>query len=379
MDFKLSQEQTMLVDMVRKLAERDFRNKASFWDEEEKFPWENVKKMSEAGLMGLSIPEEYDGAGRGIMDVVLAVESIARVCLSTAGILGLHSGVCSRAITHFGSEELKKKYLPDMAEGKILTAYAQTEPNAGSDVGSISTRAELKGDKFIVNGTKSFISNAHEAHIFITILRYGTEKGTRGVGAIVIDRDTPGLSLGKKEKKLGFRGTSLSDVIFDNCSVPKENQLVGEGDFIKMLKAFNAERCGNAALSLGVAQGALEEAIKYCKERSQFGRPISGFQGIQWMLADMAIKVDAARLLIYRAATNAEAGLPNRMETSMAKVFANEMAIEVANMAVQLHGGYGYLKEYPVERMLRDARFPPLGGGTTQIQRINIADEILKG
>jgi butyryl-CoA dehydrogenase len=378
MDFRLTDEQAMLVDMVRKLADKEFRPKAALWDEEELFPWENVKIMAETGLMGLSIPEEYGGSGRGILDVALVLENIARVCLSTAGILALHSGVCSKSISHFGSEELKRRYLPAMAEGKILAAYAQTEPNAGSDVGNVSTRADLQGDRFIVNGRKSFISNAHEAGVFVVIVRYGNEKGTKGIGSLVVDKDTDGLSLGKKEKKLGFRGTSLSEVIFENCSVPRENQLVREGEFINMLRAFNAERCGNAALSLGVAQGALEEAIRYSKERSQFGKLISEFQGIQWMLADMAIKVEAARLLVYRAAANAEAGLPSRLEASIAKAFANEMAMEVANMALQIHGGYGYLKEYPVERMLRDARFPALGGGTVQIQKNNIASELLK-
>jgi butyryl-CoA dehydrogenase len=378
MDFRLTDEQTMLVDMVRKLADKEFRPKAAIWDEEELFPWENVKLMAETGLMGLSIPEEYGGSGRGIMDVALTLENIARVCLSTAGILALHSGVCSRSISHFGSEELKRQYLPLMAEGKILAAYAQTEPNAGSDVGNVATRADLNGARFIVNGRKSFISNAYEAGIFVTIVRYSNEKGTKGIGSLVIEKETPGLSLGKKEKKLGFRGTSLCEVIFENCSVPQENQLVREGEFINMLKAFNAERCGNAALSLGVAQGALEESIRYSKERSQFGKLISEFQGIQWMLADMAIKVEAARLLVYRAATNAEVGLPSRLEASIAKAFANEMAIEVANTALQIHGGYGYLKEYPVERMLRDARFPALGGGTVQIQKNNIASELLK-
>ncbi|UCF56889.1 MAG: acyl-CoA dehydrogenase family protein, partial [Deltaproteobacteria bacterium] len=293
MDFRLNEEQTMLVDMVRKIADKEFKPKAAIWDEEERFPWENVKILVETGLLGISIPEEYGGSGGGIMNVVLTLENIARVCLSTAGIMALHNGVCSRSISHFGSEDLKCRYLPLMASGKALAAYAQTEPNAGSDVGNILTRAELVGDQYVINGRKSFISNAHEAGIFVVVVRYGPEKGLKGIGSIMVEKDTPGLCLGKKEHKLGFRGTSLSEVIFENCTVPKENKLVGEGEFINMLKAFNAERCGNAALSVGVAQGALEEAIKYSKERSQFGKLISEFQGIQWMLADMTIKVEA--------------------------------------------------------------------------------------
>jgi len=378
MDFKLSEEQTMLVDMVRKLADKEFKPKAAIWDEEERFPWENVKLLAETGLLGMSIPEEYGGSGGGIMNVVLTLENIARVCLSTAGIIALHNGVCSRSISHFGSEELKKHFLPLMASGELLAAYAQTEPDAGSDIGNILTKAKDAGDKYIINGTKSFISNAEEAGLFVVVVRYGDRKGLDGLGSIVVEKGTPGLEIGKKEHKMGFRGTSLCHVIFEDCAVPKENKLVGEGEFINMLKAFNAERCGNAALSLGVAQGALDEALKYSKERIQFGKLISEFQGIQWMLAEMAIKVDAARLLLYRAATNAEESLPSRLETSIAKVYANEIAFDVANMAVSIHGGYGYLKEYPVERMLRDSKFPSVGGGTIQIQKNSIAHELLK-
>jgi butyryl-CoA dehydrogenase len=378
MDFKLNEEQTMLVDMVRKLADKEFKPKAAIWDEEERFPWDNVKLLAETGLLGMSIPEEYGGSGGGVMNVVLTLENIARVCLSTAGIVALHNGVCSRSISHFGSEEIKHRYLPRMASGEILAAYAQTEPNAGSDVANVATKAELIGDRYVINGRKSFISNAHEAGIFVTIVRYGDKKGLEGIGSIVVEKEIPGFSLGKKEHKLGFRGTSLSEVIFEDCAVHKRNKLVGEGGFINIMKAFNAERCGNAALSVGVAQGALEEALRYSKERIQFGKAISEFQGIQWMLAEMAIKIDAARLLTYRAATNAEGGLPSRLETSIAKAYANEISFDVASMAMSIHGGYGYLKEYPVERMLRDSRFPFVGGGTIQIQKNSIAYELLK-
>lgn len=378
MDFKLTEEQELLVDMVKKIADKEFKPKAAIWDQEEKFPWDNIKLLAETGLLGMSIPEEYGGSGGGVMNVVLTLENIARVCLSTAGAIALHNGVCSRSISHYGSEELKKKFLPRMASGEILAAYAQTEPDAGSDIGRIRTKAKDAGDKYILNGTKCFISNAEEAGIFVAVVRYGNTKGLEGLGSIVVEKGTPGLEIGKKEHKMGFRGTSLSHVIFEDCAVPKENKLVGEGQFKDMLKAFNAERCGNAALSVGIAQGALEEALRYAKERSQFGRPISEFQGIQWMLAEMAMKVEAARLLLYKAATNAEEGLPSRLETSIAKAYANEIAFEVANAAVSIHGGYGYLKEYPVERMLRDSKFPAVGGGTIQIQKNSIAHELLK-
>lgn len=379
MDFRLTEEQNNLVDVVDRLAEKEFRPLASRWDENEEFPWPNVKKLAELGLLGLSIPEEYEGGGRGVMDVVLVVEHIAQHCLSTAGILALHCGTCSRAITHFGSGELKKRFLPPMARGEQLAAYAQSEPNAGSDVGNIKTRVILDGNHCIINGSKTFISNSHEAHIFVVIVRFGDVPGTKGIGAIVVEKDTPGFSVSKKEHKLGFKGTSISQIVFEDCRVPKENILVGAGNFTKVMQAFNAERCGNAALSLGVAQGAFNEALRYAEERNQFGRPISNFQGIQWMLADMAIRVEAGRLLLYRAAANAEQGLPNQLETAMAKVYCNEMAIEVTNQALQIHGGYGYMREYPIERMYRDARFPSLGGGTVQIQKNLIASELLKG
>lgn len=378
MDFNLSQEQKLLVDAVRKMAETEFRPRARAIDEEERFPWENVKLLAEAGLMGLSIPEEYGGSGCGVFEVVLTLENIAKVCLNTAGVIALHCGACSRAITKYGSGNLKRRFLPLMAEGKILAAYAQTEPNAGSDVGSIKTKAKLEGDHFVVNGRKAFISNAQEASIFVTIVRLGEKTGTNGIGCLVIEKDSPGLSVGKNEKKLGFRGTSLCEVMFDDCIVPRENLLVGEGGYKNMLKAFNAERCGNAALALGVAEGALDEAVRYAKERVQFGKRIREFQGIQWMLAEMKMKVDAAQMLLYRAAANAAAGLPNMLETSVAKVVANQAACEVTDMALQIHGGYGYLRDYAVERMLRDARFPQLGGGTIQIQKNNIARELLR-
>jgi len=379
MDFKLTEEQRHLVDMVDSLAEKEFRPLASRWDENEEFPWPNVKKLAELGLLGLSIPEEYGGAGRGILDTVLVVEHIAQHCFNTAGILTLHCGTCSRAINHFGSEELKKRFLPVMASGERLAAYAQTEPNAGSDVGNLKTRAHLDGDYYIINGSKIFISNAHEAHIFVVMARFDDASGTRGVGAIVVERDTPGFSVSKKDHKLGFKGTSIAEVVFEDARVPKRNILVEAGNFGKMMQAFNAERCGNAALSLGVAQGAFNEALRYSEERIQFGKPISAFQGIRWMLADMAVQIEAGRLLLYRAATNAEHELPNLLETAMAKTFCNEMAIAVTNQSLQIHGGYGYMREYPIERMYRDVRFPALGGGTVQIQKNLIAAELLKG
>jgi len=334
MDFKLTEEQKHLVDMVDSLAEKEFRPLAPQWDENEEFPWPNVKKLAELGLLGLSIPEEYGGAGQGVMDTVLVIEHIAQHCFNTAGILALHCGTCSRAITHFGTEELKKRFLPPMVSGEKLAAYAQTEPDAGSDVGNLKTRAVLDGDHYVINGSKTFISNAHEAQIFVVMVRLSDDPGTKGVGSILVERDTPGFSVSKKDHKLGFKGTSISEVVFEDAKVPKENILVEAGNFVKMMQAFNAERCGNGALSLGVAQGALNEALRYADERIQFGKPISKFQGIRWMLADMAIQVEAGRLLLYRAATNAESGLPNQLETAMAKTFCNEMAIAVTNQAL---------------------------------------------
>lgn len=379
MNFKLTDDQQLLIDVIDSLAEKEFRPLAARWDEHEEFPWENVKKLSNLGLLGNSIPEEYGGAGRGVLDTVLIVEHIAKHCFNTAGIVTLHCGTCSRAIVHFGTEELKRRFLPPMASGEKLAAYAQTEPDAGSDVGKMRTRAVLQGDHYIINGNKMFISNSHEADIFVVLARFSDDPGTKGLGAIVVEKGTPGFSVSKKSHKLGFKGTSISEIVFENARVPKENLLVDAGNFSKMMTAFNAERCGNAALSLGVAQGAFDEALRYSQERSQFGKSISTFQGIGWMLADMAIQIEAGRLLLYRAATNAEQGLPNLFETAIAKAFCNDMAIEVTNKALQIHGGYGYMREYPIERMYRDARFPALGGGTVQIQKNLIAAELLKG
>jgi len=378
MDFRLTEEQEMLKKTIRKLAEEQFKPLASRWDENEEFPWENIKRLSELGFLGLMIPEKYGGGGAKIIDFVIMLEEIAKVCAATAGPLLIHTGVSSKIITLFGNEELKKRILPPLAKGEKIAAFAMTEPEAGSAATDLKTTAAIDGDYYIINGRKCFISLAGLADVYSTILRIAdAPKGIAGIGAILIEKGMPGFSFGTIEKKMGVRGFKTGELIFEDCKVPKENLLLGEGGFKKAITAFNGERCGNAAICLGIAEGALEVALNYSKERKAFGRDICEFQGIQWMLADMKVKVDAAQALIYKAAANADVGSPSQIEASVAKTFANEMAIEVTNNAVQILGGYGYTRDYPVERMMRDAKAFSLGGGTPQMQRNMIASLIL--
>jgi alkylation response protein AidB-like acyl-CoA dehydrogenase len=310
------------------------------------------------------------------MEAVLAIEEVARACYQTAmAVLG-ELGVQTQAIVHYGTEAQKRRYLPAVARGELMCAICMTEPDAGSDVGAITTRAVEDGDGgYVVNGAKVLISRADVAGVFVTYVRFGEVPGSRGVGAVLIERDTPGLEIGPGEETLG--GEQLFSVFFRDLRLPGDAVLVREQGFKKMMRAFNGQRCLNAAISLGQAQGAFDEALEYVQGRQQFGRRLAEFQGLRWMLADMAIELDAARLLVYRAATNAGSDLPSPVEAAMAKTFANEMAVRVSNQALQLFGGHGYLKSMPVERYVRGARFGALGGGTPQIQRNIIADALV--
>ena len=367
MDFRLTEDQQALQALVREVSQKELKPLAPRWDETHEFPWASIRKLAEVGVMGLTIPEEYGGLGGSWMEATLAIEEIARACYQTAmAVLG-EFGVQSQAIVHYGTPEQQRRYLPGVAEGTTILAICMTEPEAGSDAGAIRTRAVEDGDGYRVQGNKVLISRADVADVFLTYVRFGDVPGSKGVGAVLIDKGTPGLVVDAGEETLG--GERLFSVFFDDCRIPAENVLVKEDGFKKMMSAFNGQRCLNAAITLGQAQGAFDEALAYARERKQFGRPIGEFQGIQWMLADMAIELDAARLLIYRAASNAGRGLPNQVEAAMAKTFANEMAIRITNQALQLFGGHGYLKSMPVERYLRGARFGAVGGGTPQIQR----------
>jgi alkylation response protein AidB-like acyl-CoA dehydrogenase len=374
-DFQLTPEQRDLQQLVRGIAQKQIKPLAARWDRSHAFPWESIGFLSSAGVLGLTIPEQYGGVGAGWFEAVLAIEEVARACYQTAmAVLG-ELGVQTQVIVHYGTEAHKERYLPPIARGELICAICMTEPDAGSDVGSIQTRAVASDGGYVLNGSKVLISRADVAGVFVTFVRFGETPGSRGIGAVLIDGGTPGLEVGPGEETLG--GELLFPVYFRDLRVPEEAVLVKEHGFRKLMSAFNGQRCLNAAISLGQAQGAFDEALAYVQSRRQFGQRLADFQGIQWQLADMAIELDAARLLIYRAACNAGAGLPDQVEAAKAKAFANETAIRVSNQAMQLFGGHGYLKSMPVERYVRGARFGALAGGTPQIQRNIIAASLV--
>jgi len=372
----LGDERKMFRDTVRRFAETQMMPFVKDWEKQRKYPEEYYKKISDIGFMGLMVPEEYGGMGGQLVDVVILGEEMGRTGVS---IPLTHISACCRAIAQHGNEEQKKRYLPDMASGKKIGSYCQTEPNAGSDSANMSSFAEQKNGYYLLNGNKNFISNAAMASLFIVLAKTEKDKGSKGISVFIVDRDTPGVLVGKDEEKMGRHCSSLNDVIFDDVKVPAENLLVPAGrGFKEMMVEFNSERCGNSSLCIGMAQGAYERAVKYCRERVQFGKPIANLQGIQWTLAEMAIQIQAARLLVYDAAFKADSGKVIAKEAAMAKKFANEMSTWVVDKAIQLHGGYGYMSEYEVERYYRDVRGWSMGGGTTQICLNRIAYEILK-
>ncbi|GAB4338422.1 MAG: acyl-CoA dehydrogenase [Candidatus Abyssubacteria bacterium] len=379
MDFKWNEEQEMLRKTVRAFAERDIRPVAfSFRDKGgDAIPRDLIHKMRDMGLFGMTLPEEYGGGGRSPVDAILAMEEVGRVDpLFAESIFGANFGPI-RAIASYGTEQQKKKYIPPVCRGEGHVAISITEPEAGSAATHLKTRAVRKGDHYVVNGTKSFISNAETATAFAVYCRFGETEGLEGIGAIIIDRDTPGFVIGKSEPNMA--GINQNQLFMEDAIVPAENVLIERNGFQKMMMAFNAERCGNSTMSLVTARCAYEKALQYSQERAQFGQLIGKFQGIQWMLAEMKVKIEAARLLIYRALINGEDGFPSRLEAAIAKVFSNEMAVEVTNKALEIFGGYGYSKEYPMEWLVRFARGWTIAGGTAQIQRNNIAYELLKG
>jgi len=379
MPFMLNEEQQMMRDMVRKLAQNEIAPRAVEIDREHRFPRENIKKMGELGLMGVPIPEEYGGAGCDYLSYIITIEEISRACASTGVILAVHTSVGTFPILYFGTEEQKQKYVPKLASGEYIGAFALTEPNAGSDPANLGTTAKLEGDHYIVNGSKIFISNGGEAEVYITFVRTGNEKGYKGITCLLVDRNTPGFSIGKIEEKMGLHGDITAELVFDNAKVPKENLLGVEGDGFKVAMALlDGGRIGIAAQGLGIAQAAFDVARDYAKERVQFGKPIADLQAIQFMLAEMATRIDCSRLLVYRAARMRDMGLPYAKEASMAKMYATDTAMEVTTNAVQILGGYGYCKEYPVERYMRDAKITQIYEGTNQIQRIVIAKHLLR-
>lgn len=378
MEFQLNEEQKMLKKMVHDLAEKEFRPRVAEWEAKgEPIPREHVKQLADLGLLGLCLPTQYGGQGRTAFEAILAIEELARVSILCAAPVFESNVGPVKVIEQFGTEEQKQKYIPPVCRGEYMISVGMTEPEAGSALTDLTTRAVLDGDCYVVNGMKRFVTGGGESDVYVVYVRLSEQKGAKGIGGLIIEKGTPGFSFGKQEQFMGFRGFPSCDLIFDNCRVPKENLVVKEGEFRKLMWAFDLERCGNATMCLGIAQGALEEAMAYSQRRKQWGKDICEFQAIQFMLADMALKVEAARLLIYRAAVNASTGLPIPLEANLAKCFANQMVREVTGMAMQIHGGYGYSKEYPVERMMRDAWGWGVAGGTIEIQKITIASLLL--
>jgi len=379
MDFSLTEEQKMLKAMVTDFASKELEPIAAQIDEESRFPAESIPKMAGLGLLGVGFPEEYGGSGGGATEFCLAIEEVSRVCAATGAILLASSGLVGIPIYMHGNEEQKKRFVPPIASGEMLGAFALTEAGAGSDPASLETTAARKDNGYVLNGTKIFITNGAEAGIVLVFATVDKSLRHKGIAAFIAEKDTPGLSVGKHEHKMGIRGSSTVELVFEDCFVPEENRLGDEGDGFKIaINTIDASRVVVAAQALGIAQGAFDRALAYAKERQQFGQPIINFQAIQWMLADMATQIDAARLLIYRAAYLQDQGQPFIKEASMAKVYAAETASFVANKAVQIFGGYGYIKEYPLERFLRDAKITEIYEGTSEMQRMTIARQLMK-
>jgi alkylation response protein AidB-like acyl-CoA dehydrogenase len=378
MNFRLTDEQRMFRRAIRDLVDKELKPRAAEWDRSAELPWASIRRLAEIGVTGVTIPVEYGGAGQTLLEGVFAIEEVARGCPNTALALISGVGVVSLAILQYGTEAQKRKYLPRVASGEVVSAICMTEPTVGSVTSRVQTNVSRRGDGYVVTGRKCMISRGGLAEYYLVVARFEGKPGLDGVGAVIIDRGTPGLSFGKAEDTMGFRGVPATDMIMEECPIPAENVLVGGGGFRKMMSAFNAQRCMNPSISLGIAQAALEESLAYTQKRELYDHPISDFQGIRWQLADMATRLEAARLLVYRAASNAAQGLPSRLEASIGKLFANEMALKVTDLAMQLHGGYGFSREFPVERLLREARGVVLGGGPPQLQRNMIGDELLK-
>ena len=380
MEFKLSEEQRMIQEMVADFAKKELKPLAEKIDKEHYFPKEIVAKLAELGLMGVAFPEEYGGAGMDNVCYAIALEEIARYCASTAVIMSVNNSLACDPIYKFGNEEQKKNFLTPMAKGEKLGCLGLTEPNAGSDAANISTTAKLVGDEWIVNGNKIFITNGAQANTAVLIVQTDKSKGYKGIAALVVDLDnTPGFKVGKLEDKLGIRGSSTAELVFEEAKVPKENLLGNVGDGFKIaLTTLDGGRIGIASQALGIARGALEESIEFAKVRVQFGKPIASLQAIQWMIADMATKVDAARLLIWRAAYLKDKGVEYAKESAMAKLYASETAMWATTKAIQIHGGYGYTTDYPVERYFRDAKITEIYEGTSEVMRLVISRAYLK-
>jgi len=379
MDFNLTREQELVQKMVREFAVNEVKPIAAEIDETERFPMENVGKMAKLGMMGIPFAKEYNGAGGDVLSYIIAVEELSKVCGTTGVILSAHTSLCASVINENGTKEQKAKYLPDLCSGKKVGAFGLTEPGAGTDAAGQQTTAVLDGDNYILNGSKIFITNGGVAETFIIFAMTDKSKGTKGISAFIVEKSFPGFSVGKLENKMGIRASSTTELVMENCIVPKENLLSVEGKgFGIAMKTLDGGRIGIAAQALGIAEGAFEEAVNYMKERKQFGKPLSAFQGLQWYIAEMDVKIQAAKYLVYLAATKKQAGQAYSLEAARAKLFAADVAMEVTTKAVQIFGGYGYTKEYPVERMMRDAKITEIYEGTSEVQKMVIAGSILR-
>jgi alkylation response protein AidB-like acyl-CoA dehydrogenase len=378
LDFELTEEQEAIKTSVREFAEKEIRPHVMEWDEAQHFPNELLPKLAQMGLMGVTFPAALGGAGMGYTEYVIIIEELARIDASVALFVSAHNTLCSGHIYLAGSDQQKAKYLMPLARGEKLGCWSLTEPGSGSDASAARASARLEGGTWVLNGVKSFVTNGHYAEICVVLAVTDKTAGTHGISAFIVEKGTPGFRPGKKENKLGLRASDTAEMVFEDCRIPKENCLGNPGEgFIDCLKILDKGRVGIAAISVGVAQGAYEAAAGYARERKQFGKPIGTFQGIQWKLVDMATGIEAARLLTYRAATLADRGCRLTRQASMAKLFASEMATQVTGEAIQIFGGYGFIKDYPVEKYYRDVKLLTIGEGTSEIQRMVIARELL--
>ena len=379
MDFKISENQKMIVDMVQKFGAQYISPFVDQWDEKQFFPIEVFKKLGQLGLMGVLVPEKYGGSGFSYTEYITAIQELSKLDPSIGLSMAAHNSLCTGHILQFGSEDQKQKYLPKLSSAEWIGAWGLTEHNTGSDSAGMNTTATKDGDFWVLNGSKNFITHAISGDIAVVVARTGDKGDSRGISSFIIEKGTPGFSSGKKENKLGMRASETAELIFDECRIPKENIIGNEGDgFIQAMKLLDGGRISIAALSLGIAKGAYEASLKYSKERIQFGKPISQHQAIAFKLADMAIKIDSAELLLYQAVNKKNKYEAVTLDGSMAKYYSSEVAVQIAIDAVQIHGGYGYSKDFPVERFYRDSKLCTIGEGTSEIQKIVIAKQILK-
>ena len=379
MDFELTREQQLVQQMVREFAVNEVKPIAAEIDETERFPMENVQKMAKLGMMGIPFSKEVGGAGGDVLSYIIAVEELSKACATTGVILSAHTSLCASVINENGTPAQKEKYLADLCTGKKIGAFGLTEPGAGTDAAGQQTTAVLDGDHYVLNGSKIFITNGGVAETFIIFAMTDKSQGTRGISAFIVEKDFPGFSIGKLENKMGIRASSTTELIMEDCIVPKENLIGKEGKgFGIAMKTLDGGRIGIAAQALGIAEGAFEEAINYMKERKQFGKPLYTKQGLQWYMAEMDVKIEAAKQLVYKAAMRKQNGQPYSIDAARAKLFAAEVAMDVTTKVVQIFGGYGYTKEYPVERMMRDAKITEIYEGTSEVQKMVISGSLFR-